>query len=95
MRSVIHDWEDAEAIDILKTCRRGMPKTAKVILLDRIVAPPNEMPAPKFMDLQMLVAPGGRERTRDEFSDLFAKTGFELTRVVPAGNMNVIEGTPR
>jgi hypothetical protein len=95
MRVVIHDWEDAEAIDILKTCRRAMPQSAKLIVLDRVIAPPNEVPAAKFSDLQMLVAPGGRERTRDEFSDLFEKAGFELTRTVPAGNMNVIEGVPR
>jgi hypothetical protein len=94
MRVVIHDWEDDEAIAILRTCRRAMQEVAKLILIKRIVAPPNEIPATKFSDLNMLVLPGGRERTREEFSDLFAKTGFELTRVAPAGNVNVIEARP-
>ena len=53
------------------------------------------MPATKFSDLNMLVMPGGRERTREEFSDLFAKSGFELTVVFPAGMHNVIEARPR
>ena len=61
----------------------------------RLVAPPNEMPAAKFSDLNMLVSPGGRERTREEFSDLFAKSGFELTGVFPAGLHNVIEARQR
>ena len=95
MRVVIHDWEDAEAIAILKTCRRAMRQTAKLLLIERIVAPPNEVPATKFVDLNMLVLPGGRERTREEFSDLFAKSGFELTRTAPAGMHNVIEALPR
>jgi len=95
MRVVIHDWEDDEAIAILKVCRRAMQTTAKLLLIERIVAPPNEMPAIKFSDLNMLVSPGGRERTREEFSDLFAKSGFELTRVAPAGMLNVIEARPR
>ena len=48
-------------------------------------------PATKFSDLNMLVSPGGRERTREEFSDLFARSGFELTLVCPAGARVVIE----
>jgi hypothetical protein len=94
MRAVIHDWEDEEAIAILKTCRRAMTETAKLILIERIVAPPNEMPATKFSDLNMLVLPGGRERIREEFGALLSKSGFELTHVAPAGNINVIEGRP-
>lgn len=95
MRVVIHDWEDDAAIAILKVCRRTMPTTAKLLLIERLIAPPNEMPAAKFSDLNMLVSPGGRERTREEFSDLLAKSGFELTHVVPAGIHNVIEACPR
>jgi hypothetical protein len=86
MRVVIHDWEDDEAIAILKVCRRAMRETAKLLLVERLVAPPNEMPATKFSDLNMLVSPGGRERTREEFSDLFAASGFELTVVFPGGD---------
>lgn len=95
LRVVIHDWEDEEATAILKACRRAMPATATLILIERIVAPANEVPAIKFSDLNMLVLPGGRERTREEFSDLFARSGFELMRVVPAGILNVIEARPR
>jgi hypothetical protein len=95
MRVVIHDWEDDEAVAILKVCRRAMAETARLLLIERLIAPPNEMPAAKFSDLNMLVSPGGRERTRDEVSDLFAKSGFELTHVAPAGIYNVIEAGPR
>ena len=33
------------------------------------------------MDLTMMVMNGGRERTRDEFSSIFAAAGFRLTSV--------------
>jgi len=95
MRVVIHDWEDDEAVAILKVCRRAMPQTAKLLLVERLVGPRNEMPAAKFSDLNMLVSPGERERTHEEFSDLFAKSGFELTLVVSAGIHNVIEARQR
>ena len=94
MRYIIHDWEDDEAIAILRVCRRAMREPARLLLIERNVGPPNEAPATKFSDLNMLVAPGGRERTREEFASLFALSGFELTRVVPAGTGNVIEARP-
>lgn len=95
MRVVIHDWEDDEAIAILKVCRRAMRETARLLLVERLIASPNETPATKFADLNMLVLPGGRERTRDEFVDLCASSGFELTCIFPAGTHNVIEAQPR
>jgi O-methyltransferase/methyltransferase family protein len=95
MRVVIHDWEDDEAVAILKVCRHAMPEGAKLLLIEWLVGPPNEMPAAKFADLNMLVSPGGRERTREEFLDLFARSGFQLTRVIPAGTHHVIEAQSR
>jgi O-methyltransferase domain len=72
-----------------------MREPAKLLVIERNVASPNEFPATKFSDLNMLVAPGGRELTRDEYASLFEKSGFELTRVVPAGMDNVIEARLR
>jgi O-methyltransferase domain/Dimerisation domain len=95
MRVVIHDWEDDEAIAILKVCRRAMRESAKLLLIERVVGPPGENPTAKFSDLNMLVLPGGRERTDEEFSELFAKSGFELTQTFSAGIHNVIEARPR
>ncbi|MBR0716875.1 methyltransferase [Bradyrhizobium liaoningense] len=94
MRAIIHDWEDDEAVAILKTCRRAMRDDAKLLLIERLIAPPNEMPSSKFSDLNMLVMPGGLERTSEEFSHLLAAGGFELTCIAPAGNFNVIEACP-
>ena len=31
----------------------------------------------------MLLLPGGRERSADEFRALFARAGFDLTAIVP------------
>jgi hypothetical protein len=40
----------------------------------------------------MLLMPGGRERTADEFSSLFDRAGFELARIVPTESpLSVIE----
>jgi hypothetical protein len=96
MRVVIHDWDDEEALAILKVCRRAMRTGAKLLLIERVVEPPNAgMPA-KFGDLHMLVLPGGRERTFDEYSALCRKAGFETLRSVRAGpHFQIIECEPR
>jgi hypothetical protein len=53
----------------------------------------SEMHFAKFMDLNMLVMTGGRERTEEEFRALYEKSGFHLSRVVPTESpFSVIEG---
>jgi hypothetical protein len=44
----------------------------------------------------MLVLPGGRERTEDEFRALLEASGFRLSRVVPTApdNVSIVEGVP-
>ena len=50
---------------------------------------------PKVLDLEMLLVPGGRERTADEFAALFVRAGFKLARIVPTESpIAVLEATP-
>ena len=96
LKSIIHDWEDAEVAAILRVCRRAMRADATLLIVERILAPPNEGSAGKFSDLNMLVGPGGRERTVDEFAALFATAGFELEDETPTrSDMSVIAAAPR
>jgi SAM-dependent methyltransferase len=93
LKSVIHDWEDAEAIAILRCCRRAVADGGALLLVEWDIGPPNQEWDPKFSDLNMLVAPGGRERTLDEYAELLAATGFRLHRAVPTDSgLSVIEG---
>jgi hypothetical protein len=93
MKHIIHDWDDARALAILKNCHRAMPETGKLLLVEVVIPPGNEPHFGKIQDLEMLLSPGGLERTADEFRELFAAAGFELTRIIPtASPMSVIEG---
>ena len=96
LKAIIHDWEDEDSTGILRNCRRAIGDGDGVLLLvERELGPPNEEPGAKFSDLNMLVAPGGRERTIDEYGQLFASAGFRLERVTPTSRgLNVIEGSP-
>jgi len=94
LRAVIHDWDDDESIQILKVVRHSMEPDGLVLLVERVIAPPNEGRDGKFSDLNMLVAPGGRERTSDEFAALLEASGLRLNRIVDAGALSVVEAAP-
>jgi hypothetical protein len=75
---VIHDWNDAEAIQILSAIRRAAPAHARLLLIEAIVTEDSEPSWVNTMDLFMMVMTGGRERTRRESEDLLLKSGFRL-----------------
>jgi hypothetical protein len=95
MKWILHDWPDKECIDILKVTRKAIAPGGKLLVLERVVAGPNEGRGIKFADLTMMVLPGGMERTPEEFSTLLAAGGFRLDRIVYTHTgMNVIEASP-
>jgi hypothetical protein len=85
MKHIIHDWNDEQAATILHNCHKAFTdkKKGKVLLLESVINADNAPHFAKWLDLEMLVFPGGRERTEREFAELFEKSGFKLTRVVP------------
>jgi hypothetical protein len=96
MKHIIHDWDDARALAILRNCHRAMPETGKLLLVEMVIPPGNEPHFGKIQDLEMMLSPGGLERTGEEFRALFAAAGFELTRIIPtASPMSVIEGVKK
>jgi hypothetical protein len=97
MKHIIHDWDDAEAVTILRNCRKALAGKlgAKVLLVESVITPDNAPQLGKFIDLEMMAFPGGRERTEDEFRRLFAAAGLKLARIVPTNApLWVVEGVP-
>jgi len=83
MKWIIHDWDDEQAIRILKNCRRQMPHNSRVIIVDCVVPEGDEPDFSKFFDLNMMVMTGGKERTAKEFGQLLAAAGLRFLRVIP------------
>jgi hypothetical protein len=94
MQHIIHDWADEPALKILANCRRALEgrkedsrkqegqKAGRLIIVDAVVPETSEPHFSKMLDLEMLLMPGGRERTEREWRDLFSKAGFEITQIV-------------
>ena len=96
LKWIIHDWNDEQSVAILKNCHRALPANGKLILVEAVVPETSEMHFSKFIDLNMLVMTGGRERTEKEFRRLYEDSGFNLTRIVPTESpFSIIEGAVR
>ena len=83
LMNIIHDWPDAESVQILSAIRRDMPANARVLIIETVVPLTSEPHLSKELDIAMMALPGGMERTEAEYSALVAKAGLRLQRVVP------------
>ena len=96
MKHIIHDWSDEHCRTILTLVRDTLPKDGRVLVCEMVVTDePGPTPA-KMLDIEMLVMTvGGKERTKDEFAELFASSGLRLSRIVPTERpICVIEAVP-
>jgi len=87
LKSVLHNWDDARAIEILRRCREAMAPGTRLLILERIVAPAAAASAidreNARSDLQMMLACDGRERSEREFRSLLSAAALEATAITP------------
>ncbi|GAA3593637.1 methyltransferase [Nonomuraea rosea] len=97
LASVLHNWDDEEALRILRNIRQAMNPGGRVLLLE-VALPDDEAPhLGKDIDMRMLaIFNGGTERTRKEFATLFAQAELALSDIVELGSgASLIEARPR
>lgn len=99
LKSVIHDWDDSEAVRILANCLEAMNRRGTLLLVERVlpdaVKPTDEHRAAVRSDLHMMVALGARERTEAQFRALLANSGFRLQRTLAVGmGLSLLESVP-
>jgi hypothetical protein len=92
LKSILHDWEDPDCVRILRVIGNAMPEHGVVLAVERDLGGPNENAPAKLSDLNMLVNPGGRERSEEEYAGLFAAAGLRYVGATPsAAGVNVFE----
>lgn len=92
LRHIIHDWDEEKCLTILGHSHRVMAADSKLLVIESVIPTGNDPFPGKFLDLVMLLIPGGKERTADEYRTLFDKAGFELTKILPtSAEVSVLE----
>lgn len=92
LKWILHDWTDEQCVTILKNCRNAMTPNGRVLIIEAVLQPGDATSFGKFVDLNMLVMTGGRERTETEYRTLLETAGLKLTRIIPTQTeMSIVE----
>jgi hypothetical protein len=94
LKTLLHDWDDADALRILLACRKASRQGASLIVVEWELGPRNSARDAKMSDLGMLVGNGGRVRSLDEHTTLLSRSGFHARQHIrmPAG-YSILVGT--
>lgn len=94
MSRVLHDWDDKDALRILRNARGALEAGSLGAILELLL---DESTAfGRLCDLHLMVVTGGRERTAREYASLLQEAGFRLLRVEAGDSvvsMLVVEAT--
>jgi hypothetical protein len=94
LKDVLHDWDDATCLAILRTCRRAARPGARVVVAELLLERFDASSPGALADVHMMVVcQQGRQRSASEHQALLARAGFRAGRVVRlAGPLGLVEG---
>ena len=77
LKWILHDWDDDDALRILRAVRKSMTAEARLLVLERVVGDA------RATDAHMWVCFGGKERSAAAFEELLGDAGFKTNRITP------------
>lgn len=97
LKAVLLNWSDDDAVRILRRVRDaiGERRDARLLVIEQVLAAPNTPDPSAYVDLDMLLVLGGRQRTAQEWRDLVEAGGFTVVTDPVPGQWNTIECAPR
>jgi len=96
LKAILHAWPDDQCVEILRACARALNDDGVVLVVEMVLGRPGHEVDAAFSDLNMLVLPGGRERSEQEFAALFEEAGLRLTKVVHTRtHLSILEARAR
>jgi hypothetical protein len=96
IKSVLHDWDDEKSVQILRNCRDAMSPNGRILLAEMVLEPGKPLGHPhRFIDLEMMVTFGGKERTAAEFQTLLeaASLHFEQVHEIEGSFFSIVEAS--
>jgi predicted transcriptional regulator len=73
---VVHNWDDARAVTILRNVRAAMAADARLMLVEAILPDDDSPSFGKDLDIRLLTLHWGRERSHAEYAKLLTEAGF-------------------
>lgn len=81
LKSVLHNWDDEHALQILHNCALNLRKSDRLLVLERAMDPQhlNKL-GMAILDLTMLVLFGSQDREKTQYRELLEQSGLQITR---------------
>jgi ubiquinone/menaquinone biosynthesis C-methylase UbiE len=100
LKMIIHDWDDARCVAILRNCCSQLEDHGRVLCIDAVLPPLGDTSdAPgKLLDVNMLLVLPGKERTQAEWEQLYHDAGLEVRAITPIPDTYgtcIVEGRKR
>lgn len=89
---VLHDWNDEDAVKILENVSACLDDNSKLLVIENIMTESTDKSALEtyMNDIQMWGFCGSKERTEEEFKELFANTGLVFEEVRPTSEKSSV-----
>lgn len=95
LSQIIHDWDDASALRILRNCGSAAESQSVLLLIERASNSHNSDVNFYLSDMEMLVLHGACERSTDGYRNLLHAAGFHVNRIIPTNSpFSIIECVP-
>ena len=94
-KHIIHDFSEEDAVTALRNAREVISPDGKLLVMEYVLPENNEHHLGHTIDLWLMLMLGAQDRTLAEYTELFAKAGFKVTRAVPTtAPISIIEAIP-
>ncbi|MFI9808933.1 methyltransferase [Streptomyces sp. NPDC052301] len=94
-KHIIHDFSEEDAVTALRNAREAIGPDGKLLVIEYVLPENNENHLGHTIDLWLMLMLGAQDRTLAEYTELFAKAGFKVTRAVPtSAPISIIEAIP-
>ena len=88
LKNILHNWPEAKVMEIMKNLHTAIrsskdPSQKRVLVIEHLMSDNAEAESlAPWMDMNFFILVGGRERSLQEYSDLFTACGFVISRVI-------------
>ena len=82
IKHVLWDWDDANALKILQSIRKVIPRRGKLMIIENSLSSDNNTDGlGKLFDLETMFCVYGKSRTKEEWAELTRAAGFSFERI--------------
>lgn len=82
LSNIVHDFEDETALRVLSSVRSSVETGTRLLIVEAVLPDDATPSVATLVDMDLLVATRGRQRTASEFRALLPRAGFAVSEIV-------------